>query len=123
MSRRANPGYQVDETSARIAGLTLLGLIALIPLSALLMWAMFLAFAAWRPGPPPTPAQPSTAAAPAPQLQAAPMAERLVIERAADDRLSGYAWIDRQAGLARIPIGRAMAIQATRGWPDAEARP
>jgi hypothetical protein len=32
--------------------------------------------------------------------------------------LSEYTWVDRQAGVARIPIGRAMDILAQRGLPD-----
>jgi hypothetical protein len=32
----------------------------------------------------------------------------------AAEHLEGYAWVDRRAGLARIPIERAMAILAAR---------
>ena len=31
--------------------------------------------------------------------------------------LESYAWVDRSAGLARIPIDRAMEIAASKGLP------
>jgi mono/diheme cytochrome c family protein len=35
----------------------------------------------------------------------------------ADEQLGGYAWVDKEAGIARIPIDRAMAMIAERGLP------
>lgn len=32
-----------------------------------------------------------------------------------EQRLNGYEWIDKKAGVARIPIDRAMGILATKG--------
>ena len=32
--------------------------------------------------------------------------------------LASYGWTDRNAGIAHIPVDRAMAILAERGWPD-----
>jgi hypothetical protein len=38
--------------------------------------------------------------------------------RAAEDRvLNSYGWVDREAGIARIPISRAMEILADEGLP------
>ncbi|HEY4301993.1 MAG TPA: hypothetical protein VGM73_14040 [Candidatus Didemnitutus sp.] len=37
--------------------------------------------------------------------------------------LEGYGWVDRRAGLARIPIDRAMAIMAAQGRPIGGDRP
>lgn len=49
---------------------------------------------------------------PAPRLQADPRAD-LETLRARDARLLGtYGWVDREAGIARIPIERAMEILA-----------
>ena len=33
-------------------------------------------------------------------------------------RLNGYGWVDRKAGIAHIPIDRAMDIVATTGLPQ-----
>ncbi|MGE0717108.1 MAG: hypothetical protein AB7P02_16820 [Alphaproteobacteria bacterium] len=47
--------------------------------------------------------------------------DRAAVEAAARRRLAGYAWTNRSAGRARIPIERAMEILAERGWPDGDA--
>jgi hypothetical protein len=62
--------------------------------------------------------------APAPLLQAAPQVERseYFAEKA---RLTGsYGWVDRQAGIARIPVEEAMRMMAARtvqGGQDKQA--
>ena len=35
----------------------------------------------------------------------------------AQQRLSRYAWVDREAGVARIPLQRARVLLLERGWP------
>ena len=39
------------------------------------------------------------------------------VEASARARLEGYAWVDRDAGIARIPIERAMALIAAGAKP------
>jgi hypothetical protein len=54
---------------------------------------------------------------PEPRLEADP---KIVLERVRareSQLLNGFALVDRDAGIARIPIDRAMAILAERGWP------
>ncbi len=50
-----------------------------------------------------------------PQLQSDPAGELRDYQAAQRARLSDYAWTDRERGLVRIPIERAMAIIAARG--------
>ncbi|PSC06478.1 hypothetical protein SLNSH_04160 [Alsobacter soli] len=50
-----------------------------------------------------------------PRLQADPRADRLRLEAAQRERLAGYAWVDRDRGVARVPITDAMAMVAARG--------
>lgn len=57
---------------------------------------------------------------PLPRLELDGRAERATVEGAAEVQLQGYAWADRSAGMARIPIVRAMQILATEGWPDGD---
>ena len=46
---------------------------------------------------------------------------QLALERSA---LEGYAWVDQQAGVVRIPVERAMELLAERGLPArASAKP
>ncbi len=53
---------------------------------------------------------------------AAPALEQALraLRRAEDQRLHTYGWVDREAGVVRIPIERAMGLIAERGLP---ARP
>ena len=50
-----------------------------------------------------------------PLLQSAPQLER--VDYFAEKRriTEGYGWVDRQAGIARIPVDQAMALLAARG--------
>jgi hypothetical protein len=61
--------------------------------------------------------------APAPLLQAAPQVERseYFAEKA---RLTGsYGWVDRQAGIAHIPVEEAMRVMAARMEQGKQAKP
>lgn len=55
---------------------------------------------------------------PAPRLQTAPMQDLQAFRRAETEALTTYGWVDRAAGVARIPVDAAMAIIAERGLPD-----
>jgi mono/diheme cytochrome c family protein len=54
---------------------------------------------------------------PEPRLQVAPAEDLAKLRAAEQQRLNSYGWIDQQAGVARIPIDRAMALIAQRGLP------
>lgn len=54
---------------------------------------------------------------PAPRLQAVPSRELDEHLAIVEEALGSYRWIDREEGLARIPIERAMEIVAERGLP------
>jgi len=63
-------------------------------------------------------------AVPAPALQIDPRADMARFRAEEQAELSSYGWIDRDKGVARIPIGRAMnkvVRDGIPGWP-AEAR-
>ncbi|WP_019143311.1 hypothetical protein [Noviherbaspirillum massiliense] len=50
-----------------------------------------------------------------PVLDSAPQPAREAYFAEKEKRLNSYAWVDRQAGIARIPIQRAMELMAQRG--------
>lgn len=50
-----------------------------------------------------------------PQLQRAPASDLAALLRDQKARLSGYAWVDRDKGIARIPVAAAMARLAAEG--------
>jgi hypothetical protein len=55
--------------------------------------------------------------APAPRLQTDPTADFERFEAAEKAKLHSYGWIDKPAGVIRIPIERAMDLIAERGLP------
>jgi hypothetical protein len=52
---------------------------------------------------------------PAPRLQSDAHSERERQKQADLERLNGYGWVDQKAGIAHIPIARAMEIIAHKG--------
>ena len=55
--------------------------------------------------------------APPPQLQVDPTQDYEKFRASEDAKLNSYGWIDKQAGIVRIPIARAMDLIAQRGLP------
>ncbi|MEP7071670.1 MAG: hypothetical protein ABI839_04735 [Verrucomicrobiota bacterium] len=58
---------------------------------------------------------------PSPRLQAHPAADLAFSKRAREKELHSYGWVDRKAGVARIPIERAMELLLERGLPEVGA--
>ena len=54
---------------------------------------------------------------PAPQLQVNPAMDFERFRAAEETQLNSYGWIDKKAGVIRIPIERAMDLIAERGLP------
>lgn len=52
-----------------------------------------------------------------PRIQADPAGEYDVFRRREDELLSTYGWVDREAGLVRIPVDQAMKIVVEEGLP------
>ena len=60
---------------------------------------------------------------PQPQLQANAAADLEKLRFAENETLSTYGWVDRNAGVVRMPIDRAMQMIAERGLPVRPAPP
>jgi hypothetical protein len=52
---------------------------------------------------------------PAPQLQTQPFKDIFTLRTSEQEKLSGYGWIDKGTGTARIPISEAMRLVVERG--------
>ncbi len=52
-----------------------------------------------------------------PRLQLSPTADMEVFRAREEAELNGYGWVDKQAGVARIPITRAMDLLLEKGLP------
>jgi hypothetical protein len=59
---------------------------------------------------------------PAPRIQANPGTELTRMKAEDLGRLNNYGWVDRKAGVAHIPIDRAIEILAQKGLPNPLAR-
>lgn len=103
-----------------VAGLLLLGL----AISFLICWAILHLFNQQREAQRPRPRAPMAAEAkafPQPRLLARPQIELEKIKKTARTELDSYGWVDRSAGIARIPLTRAMQLLVERGLPEVGA--
>jgi hypothetical protein len=60
---------------------------------------------------------------PQPRLQSNPTIDMMDVRREERARIASYGWVDQKAGIARIPIERAMDILAQKGLPRVAAPP
>jgi hypothetical protein len=58
---------------------------------------------------------------PEPRLQTTPREDLRQLLAAEDEILNGYRWVDRNAGIVRIPIEEAMRLTLERGFPSRSA--
>jgi hypothetical protein len=100
------------------------GLVLVCAASALLLFGLFRYFQARDARNEPPPGEGVNVDArrlpPEPRLQDAPVLDLKQMRDAEDQILESYGWIDRQSGVVRLPIDRAIDILAQRGLP---ARP
>lgn len=63
---------------------------------------------------------------PQPQLQADAAADLVKVQATEQEKLDTYGWVDRNAGVVRMPIDQAMRLVAQRGvpvWPAPPPQP
>jgi hypothetical protein len=111
--------YEIEDFSPRgirwfTAGLAVLAVMVLLSMGGLL-W--FLS-GGW----PPrqgivSPMVPAPNMSPEPDLQVASSRDYQEMRAAEEAQLHSYRWVDREAGIAAIPIKRAMELLASRGMP------
>jgi hypothetical protein len=96
-----------------------IGVLALVLVAALAMYLLVFSLKGWRTDaddpPPVLEGALAPLRVPGPKLLATPEGE--LAKMVADDErlLGGYAWVDREAGIASIPIERALALVAEQG--------
>lgn len=114
-------GYEARDTTARPIVLFGIALLGLIVVALLLMGWLFryydvretrLDVSASPLGPPDQPS--------GPRLQVNPSGDFAQIRSTELEKLNGYEWVDRDAGIVSIPIERAMDLLAERGLPQWE---
>jgi len=60
---------------------------------------------------------------PEPRLQTNPRDDLRALREHEDELLNNYRWVDKPAGIVRIPIDEAMKITAQRGLPARQGKP
>jgi hypothetical protein len=97
------------------------GLAAVMVVVYLVVQLMFVYFdrreAESRPSEFPIAAGHETRLPPEPRLQTQPRTDLQELRAREEEKLRGYQWVDRQAGVVRIPIDEAMRLTLQRGLP------
>jgi hypothetical protein len=113
-------GYEKRDAPPKLVVASLAGLLALVGVGALAAWAILAGYDGGHPAPLPTGFDKAASLPATPRLEVDQTRDRIALERQAEAHLTGYGWTNQAAGLAHIPIERAMALQAAEGWPDAD---
>ena len=95
-----------------------------VGLAMLIVAGLVASFAAFRYfvvhqslGPPASPFENVRTLPPAPRLQVEPRQDLKHYLTGEDETLNSYGWVDRKAGIVRIPITRAMELLLQQGLP------
>ncbi len=118
-----NPALAHERSDVNVRGIVTFaaGLFVIAVVVHVLVWWLFTYFAvrAERMQPPPAPLAASRPQLPPePRLQTAPLRDLQEMRAAEEAILHSYGWVDRQAGVVRIPIERAMQLLAERNLPS-----
>jgi hypothetical protein len=119
---RGNGHYESSDANFRNVMLAAAGLFGLMMFGLLLSWGAYELFYQHSadPGAEPKTFTRPDVLPPGPVLQPDPHEELLVLRSAEDSVLTTYGWVEREAGIARVPISRAMELVLKKGLP---ARP
>jgi hypothetical protein len=115
-----------EERDANVRALAYFGLVlfGVIALTLIGMRTTFFHFAkSQQLGPPPTPFENARTLPPMPRLQVDPRMDLKNYREQEEDILKNYGWVDKQNGVVRIPIDRAMSLLLERGLPARQTKP
>jgi len=116
---QTTPGHERTDADTRKVLMFGVGLAVIIVAACLAMWITFGYLNAHQPltGPPPSPLASGRRLPPEPRLQVSETEDigKTVAEE--DKQLGSYGWIDKDGGVAHIPVDRAMDLILERGIP------
>jgi len=116
-TQHSNSGYETRDAHFRNLTITGVGLLLLMAVMLVLTWGVFGGLDEISPQPgefPGTFVKPKLAA-PSPALQANPSLDLAGMRAREDSVLNNYGWVDRRAGITRIPIDTAMNLLLRQG--------
>jgi hypothetical protein len=123
-AEHAEPRHEERDVRLRpiILGGTALALLAGAVLLAMALLFDYLAGRRAELAPPPVPWLETGRPPPEPRLQVSPQGEMRVMRAQENSVLGSYGWVDRQAGIVRIPIARAMELLVEKADKAEERR-
>jgi hypothetical protein len=100
------------------------GLLLVTVVVGVAVWGLFLLFERReaRVSGPSLPLATEVREPPEPRLQVTPREDAAAFRAQEDAILNGYSWVDRDAGLVRIPIAEAMRLTVQKGLPVREQK-
>ncbi len=122
--RSAASGHEVSDINPKRVALVGLALATVIAVSLLVTYGLFHYFyrGETRTRPLPSPLSYTREPTPEPRLSIEPGKDLKTLRSEEDALLKSYGWIDREKGIVRIPIDRAIEILAERGLPTRPAK-
>ena len=120
METERHPVVHHETTDANISALVKfsIGLFFLIVVALVGMQWMFNYFRNTQQlGPPASPFAETQTLPPGPRLQVDPAQDLKQLRQGEDEKLNSYGWVDQKAGIARIPVDRAMDLLIEKGLP------
>lgn len=115
----ARPRHEERDAKPKTIMALVIGL-AVLTLVALVLMRLLFSYLAAREARIEAPAPPLAETRhlpPPPRLQVAPAKDLQQLRAEEEKVLNSYGWVNRQAGIVRIPIERAMELVADRGLP------
>jgi len=119
------PGHERSDADTKKVVMFLVVLAAIIVAACLSMWGVFVYLNAHQPptGPPRSLLVKGRQLPPLPRLQISETEDIGALVAAENKRLDSYGWIDKDGGIAYIPIQRAMDLILERGIPGGTNAP
>lgn len=117
--QKTHPGHETRDANLRAAVLLGALMVGFTVVALVAVWFLFEFFVERevRRDVPPSPLADSRPPIAGPRLQVSPTMGLSELRAAEQQILDTYGWVDRDAGITRIPIGRAMDLLAERGLP------
>jgi hypothetical protein len=122
-----NPSVQHERSDVNVRailafGAALLIITAIVSVSMAFLFGYFSRQVAEAPRMFPLAADSQRLLPPEPRLQTTPRQDLLELRAREDAMLRTYGWVDKGAGIARIPVEEAMKITIQRGFPARETK-
>jgi hypothetical protein len=115
--------HEEKDVGAKAVLITAAAFLPFCVLMALVVFVLFGFFERTRPEAEVSPLAPTRELPPNPRLQVYPRVDLQEMRTRENVLLHQYAWIDKDKGIVRIPIERAIELIAQRGLPKTPAAP